>query len=187
MGERTLTRAIFLDRDGVLNEAIVRDGKPYAPSDTEELRVFPDAAESLRRLKSAGYLLIVVTNQPEVGRGNLSQESVEMIHASMAADMPIDEFVVCYHSGAEDCSCRKPKPGMVLDAASRYEIDLANSFLIGDRWRDVDCGAAAGVRTVWIDRGYRERGPSQPADHRCGSITEAVSWILAEPERAAGV
>src|SRR5262245_27476445 len=97
MGECTLTRAVFLDRDGVLNEAIIRDGKPHAPSGMEELRVFPDAPESLRRLKSAGYLLIVVTNQPEVGRRNLSVESVEMMHASMSAGMPVDEFMVCYH------------------------------------------------------------------------------------------
>lgn len=178
MGERALTRAVFLDRDGVLNEAIVRDGKPYAPAGIDELHILPDAAEALGRLKRAGYLLIVVTNQPDVGRGKQSRESVEEINRTMGAVLPIDEFVVCYHAGTEDCPCRKPKPGMVLDAAARHHLNLADSFLIGDRWRDIDCGAAAGVRTVWVDRGYRERGPSEPPHFRCSTLGEGVEWIV---------
>lgn len=174
-----MNRAVFLDRDGVINEAVVRDGKPYPPESLDELRVAADAPESLRALKDAGFLLIVVTNQPDVGRGTQSRDAVEAMNSALGAQLPLDEFVVCYHSGDEACSCRKPKPGMVLDAANRHAIDLTASFLIGDRWRDIDCGQAAGVRTIWIDRGYRERGPSFEPSFRCTNLAGAASWILA--------
>lgn len=173
-----MKRAVFLDRDGVLNDVLIRGGKPYPPANLSELRVAEGAPEALARLKAAGWLLIVVTNQPDVGRGTQSREVVDQINQKLAAVLPVDEFVVCWHDGAEPCSCRKPKPGMVLDAAARHGIDLGRSFLIGDRWRDVDCGHAAGVRSVWIDRGYAERGPEQPPDFRCTGITEAVDWIV---------
>jgi len=172
-------KAVFLDRDGVLNEAVIRDGKPYAPAALAELQLVPHAAEALARLKGAGYLLIVVTNQPDVGRGTQSREVVEAMNTVVGAALPIDEFRVCYHDDRDQCVCRKPKPGLVLDAAEAHGIDLRQSFLIGDRWRDIDCGYAAGVRTVWIDRGYQEHGPAKPADFRCGSLTEAVEWVLA--------
>ena len=178
MGIGALNRAVFLDRDGVLNDAILQDGKPHPPASLLELRVAEGAVEALAQLKAAGYLLIVVTNQPDVGRGKQSREAVEEINRALAAELPLDEFVVCWHDGPELCDCRKPKPGMVLGAAARHGIDLQQSFLIGDRWRDIDCGHAAGVRTIWIDRGYRARGPENPPDHRCGSIREAVEWVL---------
>ena len=180
MGIGALKHAVFLDRDGVLNDAVVRVGRPYPPASLVELRVADGAPEALRRLRDAGYLLIVVTNQPDVGRGTQSRESVEEMNCALAAQMPIDEFVVCWHDGREECACRKPKPGMVQDAASRHGIDLTGSFLIGDRWRDIDCAHAAGVRAVWIDRGYTERGPDRAAEYRCGSIGEAVEWILGQ-------
>jgi D-glycero-D-manno-heptose 1,7-bisphosphate phosphatase len=171
-------RAVFLDRDGVLNDVILRGGKPHPPANLAELRVAEGAAEALSRLKAADFLLIVVTNQPDVGRGTQTREAVEAMNRALAASLPLDEFVVCFHSGHEKCACRKPEPGMVLEAAARHAIDLTRSFLIGDRWRDIDCGHAARVRTVWIDRGYRERGPEHPPDHRCANLSEAVAWIL---------
>jgi D-glycero-D-manno-heptose 1,7-bisphosphate phosphatase len=177
------TKAVFLDRDGVLNESVIRDGRPFAPVALSDLRIYPDAADSLARLKAAGYLLIVVTNQPDVSRGTQRREVVEAMNAAMGAVLPIDEFLVCYHADRDQCQCRKPKPGLVLDAAAAHAIELRQSFLVGDRWRDIDCGAAAGVRTVWIDRGYDERGPAAPPDHRCASIGEAAEWILANGPR----
>lgn len=173
-----MTQAVFLDRDGVLNEAVIRDGKPFPPATLDSLRLMPNAADAMARLKSAGYLLIVVTNQPDVARGTQSREVVEAMDALVGAALPIDEFRVCFHDDRDQCACRKPKPGLVLDAAAVHGIDLGQSFLIGDRWRDIDCGYAAGVRTVWIDRGYREQGPEHPADFRCASLAEAVAWIV---------
>jgi D-glycero-D-manno-heptose 1,7-bisphosphate phosphatase len=170
-------KAVFLDRDGVLNYSNVRDGLPY-PTRLDDLAIYPDAAEALGRFKQAGYLLIVVTNQPDVARGTVTRATVDEINTVLGAALPIDEFVVCAHDDAANCLCRKPKPGMVLDAAARHAVDLRQSFLIGDRWRDVDCGASAGVRTVLIDRGYRERAPDHAPDFIADSLGAAADWIL---------
>jgi D-glycero-D-manno-heptose 1,7-bisphosphate phosphatase len=172
-----MTKAVFLDRDGVLNHSVVRDGTPY-PAGLNDLAIYPDAAGALRRLKQAGYLLIVVTNQPDIARGTLARAVVDEINAVLGAALPVDEFVVCPHDNSANCACRKPKPGMVLEAAARHSVDLTASFLIGDRWRDVDCGAAAGVRTVLIDRGYRERAPDHAPDFVAASLGTAAEWIL---------
>lgn len=172
------TRAVFLDRDGVLNEAIVRDGKPYPPAGIHQLKLVPGAAPALQRLKRASFLLIVVTNQPDVARGTETRQGVESLHAAIAAALPLDAFYVCWHDDRDNCECRKPKPGLLLEAASKYAIDLGRSFLIGDRWRDIDAGSASGCRTVHIDRGYSERSPQSPPDCRAASLTEAVDWII---------
>jgi D-glycero-D-manno-heptose 1,7-bisphosphate phosphatase len=171
-------RAVFLDRDGVLNEAIVRQGKPYPPATIEELKLDPGAAPALERLKQASFLLIVVTNQPDVARGTQTREGVERIHAAIGSALPVDAFYVCWHDDRDACQCRKPKPGLLLEAAGRYAIDLRRSFLIGDRWRDIEAGSAAGCRTVQIDRGYSEKLPQKPPDCRAISLTEAVDWII---------
>ena len=176
--------AVFLDRDGVLNLPIVRGGTPHPPAGLDEIEVYPDAAAALRRFKQAGYLLIVVTNQPDIARGTQTREAVDQINGALGAALPIDEFVVCAHDNADNCLCRKPKPGMVLEAAARYAVDLRQSFLIGDRWRDIDCGAAAGVRTVFIERGYRERAPEHAPDFVAESLGDAAEWILGCPRTA---
>ena len=171
-------RAVFLDRDGVLNHAVVRDGKPYTPASVDQLILYPDAGAALALLKRAGYLLIVVTNQPDVARGATERAAVEAINGAVGAALGVDDFFVCWHDDADGCRCRKPKPGLLLEGAERYGIDLHRSFLIGDRWRDIDAGAAAGCRTVLIDRGYRERASDNAPDFRAQSIGEAVGWVL---------
>jgi D-glycero-D-manno-heptose 1,7-bisphosphate phosphatase len=172
--------AVFFDRDGVLNRAIVRDGKPYPPGSLEELELTPGAADLLELLKKLGFILVVVTNQPDVARGRQTRAAIEAMHARMAAALPIDRFQVCYHDDADRCDCRKPKPGLLTGAAAELGIELRASYMVGDRWRDVDAGAAAGCKTVWIDHGYLERGPAQPPAQRVGSLREAVEWILAQ-------
>jgi len=171
-------KAVFLDRDGVLNEPVVRDGKPYSPASLNELKVYPEAAAALAALKRAGYLPIVVTNQPDVARGITPRQTVEAIHSVLGAALDIDDFFVCWHDDRDACACRKPKPGLLAEAAERYGIDLRRSFLIGDRWRDIDAGAAAGCQTVLIDRGYRERPPDHAPDFRAASLAQAVTWVL---------
>ena len=180
MGVGALRPAVFLDRDGVLNEAVVREGKPYPPASAAEVRIVPGAAEALRRLKSQGLPLIVVTNQPDVARGRQTAEAVEAIHNRLRAELPIDDFLACFHDDGDGCVCRKPKPGLILEGAARQGADPSRSFLIGDRWRDIDAGKAAGCRTVWIDHGYREREPSVAPDARVATLAEAVAWILTE-------
>lgn len=174
--------AVFLDRDGVLNEAIVRDGVPYPPKSLNEVIVTTGAEAALRRLKNAGFLLLVVTNQPDIGRGQASFDEVNAINSHLASQLPLDDFFICPHDGADACDCRKPKPGLLEAGARKYDVDLTRSFMIGDRWRDVDAGHAAGCSTVWIDYGYRERASSHPPEKIVRSLPDAVDWILASRE-----
>jgi D-glycero-D-manno-heptose 1,7-bisphosphate phosphatase len=173
-----LRRAVFLDRDGVLNEAEMRDGKPYAPATPQTVRIFPGTVDALKQLQEQNFLLIVVTNQPDVSRGIQERSAVEEIHRRMREELPVDDIFICYHDDADDCDCRKPRPGLVMRAAQHYGIDLARSFLVGDRWRDIDAGSSAGCRTIWLDRGYDERAPSSAPDLRVTSLPDAVAWIL---------
>jgi D-glycero-D-manno-heptose 1,7-bisphosphate phosphatase len=176
-----LVPAVFLDRDGVINRALEREGKPYPPPSLKEFEVLPEVPAACARLKQAGFLLVVVTNQPDVGRGTLKRETVETIHAEMCRQLPIDHVEVCYHpgQGASECDCRKPKPGMVLRAARELDIDLARSWMVGDRWRDIDCGHAAGCRTIFIDRGYAEELRQKP-HFSAGNLARAAEIIVCE-------
>jgi D-glycero-D-manno-heptose 1,7-bisphosphate phosphatase len=172
-----LRRAVFLDRDGVINPSIVRDGKPYPPHRLEEFTIYPEVAGACSQLKEAGFLLVVATNQPDVGRGTQKLETVEAMHAKMCSELPIDRVDVCYHSGKEPCECRKPAPGMLQRAARELSIDLSTSFMIGDRWRDIDCGQAAGCCTIFIDRGYTEQLRQKP-DYFAKDLAEAAKIVL---------
>jgi D-glycero-D-manno-heptose 1,7-bisphosphate phosphatase len=175
-----MPRAVFLDRDGVLNEPVVREGKPYPPATAGELRIVEGAADALARLRAHGFLLIVVTNQPDIARGTTTRAAVDAIHARLAVELPLDEIAVCPHDDRDRCRCRKPLPGLVTDSAGRHGIDLAASYLVGDRWRDIDAGAAAGCRTVLIDRGYRERAAAATPDAVVATLPEAAAWILSD-------
>jgi D-glycero-D-manno-heptose 1,7-bisphosphate phosphatase len=179
-----MTAAVFLDRDGVLNEAVVRDGRPHPPRSADAVRLLPGVTEACAALAEAGLRLIVVTNQPDVARGTQALSDVEAINDQLRAALPLDEVVVCPHDDADDCGCRKPRPGMIVDAARRWDIDLACSVTVGDRWRDIAAGRAAGTRTVHIDRHYAEPAPAEP-DLIVSELEESVQWIIrtAEPVR----
>jgi transaldolase len=178
-------RAVFLDRDGVLNRAIVRDGRPHPPATPEALEILPGVPEACRALRAAGFLLVVVTNQPDVARGSQRREVVEAMNARLLRELAIDEIRVCWHDDGDRCACRKPAPGLLLDAAREHGIDLLRSWAVGDRWRDVEAGLGAGCRTVFVDRGYSERRPPAP-DAVAASLPEAVARIL-ERERMSSV
>jgi D-glycero-D-manno-heptose 1,7-bisphosphate phosphatase len=171
--------AIFLDRDGVINRALVRDGKPYPAASVAEFEILPGVPAACASLKSAGFLLVVATNQPDVGRGTISKDVVEAIHQHMLELLSLDRVEVCYHpgKGASECDCRKPSPGMLLRASRELGIDLKRSWMVGDRWRDIDCGHAAGCRTVLVDHGYSEE-LRQPPDYRVASLAQAAELIL---------
>lgn len=177
-------RIVFLDRDGVINRALERDAKPYPPRTLAEFEILPEAPAACAKLKAAGFILVVATNQPDVGRGTLDQSVVEKIHAHMMARLPIDRVEVCYHpgQGQSHCDCRKPKPGMLLRAARLLEARLGECWMVGDRWRDVDCGHAAGCKTIFIDRGYAEELKQQP-DFRAKDLLEAADIILSAREK----
>ena len=178
-------KAVFLDRDGVINRASIRDGKPFSPGTMEELEILPGVPEALRQLKSHGYKMLVVTNQPDVGRGKQSRESLDAIHQDLLARFPLDDILVCCHTDADNCSCRKPLPGMLIEAAKKHNVDLAISFMVGDRWRDIDAGYNAGCRTILIDYGYSERSSEHSPDLRVGSLAEAADWIIRSAQKGA--
>ena len=176
-------KAVFLDRDGVINRALVRDGRPYPPASIEEFEVLPGVVEACQRLKDAGFLLIVVTNQPDVGRGTLTQGTVESTHDHMKSLLPIDRIEASYSAGGEQPpnEFRKPRPGMLFKAARELNIELGRSYMVGDRWRDIDAGHAAGCRTIFVDQGYRESLRTVP-DFRVNNLLHAAEIILSMAE-----
>src|SRR6516162_9962283 len=174
---RPTKHAVFFDRDGVLNKAVVLNGKPYPPRDLSEFVIAQGARAALYELKREGFLLIVVTNQPDIARGNAKRADVDKINAQLAAILPLDAIEVCEHDDKEQCDCRKPKPGMMLRAQQKLGINLARSFMVGDRWRDIEAGRRAGCRTVLIGEGYGETFPCTPTV-KVASLPRAASWIL---------
>jgi D-glycero-D-manno-heptose 1,7-bisphosphate phosphatase len=167
-------RAVFLDRDGVLNRAVIVDGRPYPPPSLEQLAILPGVAEALATFRRAGYCAIVVTNQPDVAAGRQSRQAVESMHDFLRARLPLDDICVCYHTDHDACACRKPKPGMLLEAARKWSVRLAESFMVGDRWRDIEAGHRAGCRTIWIrpEVDYREP-PARDPHWTVSSLLEA--------------
>jgi D-glycero-D-manno-heptose 1,7-bisphosphate phosphatase len=174
-----MTRAVFLDRDGVINRGVIKEGKPFAPFIVDEFQILPGVPEALSSLRAAGYLLIVATNQPDVARGHGSRTSVEAIHALMRRQLPIDDVRVCYHDDADRCACRKPLPGMIYAAAVEREVQIVRSFMIGDRWRDIGAGRSAGCTTILVNA-FAEPTRIEP-DIELPDLPSAARWILSKP------
>lgn len=175
--------AVFLDRDGVLNRSVDRDGVASPPSSLEEFELLPGVRDAVDQLRGAGYVLVVVTNQPDIARGTQSASVVDAMNAVVQRELGVDAVLVCPHDDVDDCECRKPKPGMLLDAMERFDIDRERSFMVGDRWRDVAAGRAAGCRTVQVgslDEGAR----SVEATVRRADLADAVNWILSSEVRS---
>jgi D-glycero-D-manno-heptose 1,7-bisphosphate phosphatase len=181
--------AVFLDRDGVLNEAIVRDGVPTPPRDLSEFRLLPGVQDACAALKKCGFTLVVITNQPDIARGTQTHAEVDLIHDRLRRLVPVDEICVCLHDDADDCSCRKPRPGMLLDAASRLGLDLARSASVGDRWRDVEAANRAGVVAIYVKRGYDRTLEPEPAGAyvTVADLPEAAAWIQLQDWAPEGV
>lgn len=169
--------AVFLDRDGVINKALVRNGRPYAPRSHDDFQILPGVPDALAQLREAGLILIVVTNQPDVATGHVSRETVLEMNAFLHKELPLDDIRTCFHDDRDACDCRKPAPGLLQEAALQWDVDLSTSFMVGDRWRDVGAGKAAGCFTIFIDQGYTERAPA-PSDATVTSLPEATKIIL---------
>ncbi|NQU61770.1 MAG: HAD family hydrolase [Rhodospirillales bacterium] len=176
-----MTVAVFLDRDGVLNRSDIRDGKPFAPTTLEGFEILPGVQGAVAALNDAGFKIIVSTNQPDVKKGVMDKAMVEAMNDQLRRELPmIDDVKVCYHAKEDQCDCRKPKPGMLIEAAAEWGINLERSFMIGDRWSDIDAGKSAGCRTIFIDYQYAEKRPEMP-DFTAASLAEAASLILSLP------
>ena len=170
-----MKRAVFLDRDGVLNPMVERRGRWQAPLDLRSFQLYPWAGDSVARLRAAGLLTLVVTNQPELATGELSTAILEAMHERLRREAGVDAVYVCPHDDAHGCVCRKPRPGLLLQAAREWGVDVARSFMVGDRYRDVEAGRAAGCVTILV--AGPEEGPARP-DHRAADLREAVATIL---------
>jgi D-glycero-D-manno-heptose 1,7-bisphosphate phosphatase len=160
--KNTLHKAVFFDRDGVINVAKILNGRPHPPENLSELVITPSAKEVIYKLKNAGFKIIVITNQPDVARGLVTREQVEEINNYLMSRLSIDIFKVCYHDDVDKCECRKPLPGLIIESAKEYNLDLKHSYVIGDRWKDIAAGEAVGCKTIFIDYKYMEIKPINP-------------------------
>jgi len=169
-------KCVFLDRDGVLNQPIVINGKPYSPRKLEQFKLYPNIRKSINKLVDLDFLIIVITNQPDVATGHLSIELLKQFNMILFSSIKLTDIFFCTHLERDKCNCRKPKTGMINDAVLRYNIDLDRSFVIGDRWRDIDCGIKSGCKTIFIDYAYDEKLNNNP--HAIvGDLSSAVNLI----------
>ncbi|OGW44937.1 MAG: hypothetical protein A2Y66_02105 [Nitrospirae bacterium RBG_13_41_22] len=171
-------RAVFLDRDGVINKVIFRDGHPASPRNLKEFVLNDGIRQAIRKLKDFGFRIIVVSNQPDVARGEITQGLLDLVTQRMRWEIPIDDVYICPHDDIHQCSCRKPKPGMLFKAAYQWEIDLSSSFLIGDTWKDIEAGKAAGCKTILLNAPYNQ---DVHCDFRVKLLAEAVDIIVTTP------
>jgi D-glycero-D-manno-heptose 1,7-bisphosphate phosphatase len=178
--------AAFLDRDGVLNAAVVVDGRPHPPASADELILLPGVEQACATLRAEGFALVCITNQPDIARGTTTAATVEAINERLQSLLGLDAVAVCPHDDADGCDCRKPQPGLILHAGAELGLDLQHSVVVGDRWRDVEAGRRAGCATVFIDHHYDERRPDN-ADAVAASLADAVPWIISLSRRGAGV
>ena len=178
--------AVFLDRDGVLTIPVFRNGRSYAATTLDEFRVYADANQSVKRLKEDGFLVIVATNQPDVTTGKLARQTLEEMHRRLMREMPVDDIEVSTATRDAPDDRRKPAPGMLLDAAKKWDIDLSASYMVGDRASDVTCGIRAGCKTIFVDLGYTAENPPVEQNTTVANLAEAVAWIRADSGRIGG-
>jgi D-glycero-D-manno-heptose 1,7-bisphosphate phosphatase len=172
-----MNRAVFFDRDGVINRIVLRGGKICSPRCLSEFEILPGARDALERSRAMGFLNIVITNQPDIARGLMPVAKLESMHRRIREALAVDDIVICPHDDADRCDCRKPRPGMLLAAAWDWKIDLKASFVIGDQWKDVEAGKAAGCTTILIDYPHNQ---ATGADVRVQDLAEALRVIEIE-------
>ena len=171
-----MRKAIFLDRDGVINKIFIKNNYPFSPTLFDMLEIFPGVKESILRLKKLNFVCLVVTNQPDVSRGKIEKKTIIKMNNYLKDEIKLDDIFVCYHDDHDKCKCRKPKPGLLLDASKKWDINLKKSYMIGDRWRDIEAGKSVGCKTIFIDYDYKETKPKNP-DFTTDSLLNAVHLI----------
>lgn len=173
---KSMYKAIFLDRDGVLNKPIIINGMPHSPKNLSETELLFGVKEACQQLINSGFLLICVTNQPNVSRGIQTIETINEINNWIKINLRLHSIRTCFHDNDDNCLCRKPKPGLLISAANDYNIDFTKSFMVGDRWRDIDAGSVVGCKTIFIDHNYNE--PKPKSDYTFLSLFDAIPTIL---------
>lgn len=170
-----MKKAIFIDRDGVINKVFLINGKPFSPRRFEEFKLIPKVEDALNFFKEVGFISIVITNQPDIAQGLMKWEELEKMHSLIRERLPVNDIVVCPHGDEDNCLCRKPKPGMLFKAAKKWNIDLQGSFLVGDTWKDMIAGKRAGCKTILIDMPYNQ---SVESDYRVKDLNKAVEIVI---------
>lgn len=170
-----MKKAVFLDRDGVINPVVMKKGKPHPPL-PQDYEIYSNAPEALNALKKQGFLVFIFTNQPDISKKLITKEELNKIHQKVSQTLPIDEIVTCIHLEEDQCHCRKPKAGMLLYLQKKWDLDFNQSFVVGDRWRDIEAGAAVNCKTILIGDGYNEKKIS--ADWNVKDIKEMTEIIL---------
>ena len=169
-------KAIFLDRDGTLNKVYIENGLPISPSSLNKFKIIKGVKKSINRLKKLNFLCILITNQPDVFRGKISKKTVVKMNSYIKKKIKLDDMFVCYHDNEHNCSCRKPKPGLLVKASKKWKIDLNKSFMIGDRWKDILAGKKVGCKTIFINNNYKN-DKKVKADFTFKSLLKAVNKI----------
>jgi len=173
---------VLLDRDGVLNSVVVRFGRGFSPRRFAEFKLLPGVVAAVALLRAAGLPVVVVTNQPDIARGLLQPAELERMHEFLRGHVPVDRIYTCPHDDSDHCTCRKPRPGLLLRAAAEFQLDLEHTWMVGDSWKDVEAARAAGCRMIFIAGPYTDAGSSKP-EHMAASLPEAAKMILRELQK----
>ena len=176
VGICAVRRAIFLDRDGVINKAVIREGRPYPPVNWNEFSWVNGIQDVTQKLKEAGYLLFCVTNQPDVGRGLQDRSMIEAFHKYILESLPLEKIYTCYDYSNNN-PLRKPKPGMIFELRKKYHLNLEDCWVVGDRWKDIDAGNTAGCQTIFLDYGYDETLKSSP-DYVISDLRQLIPLVI---------
>jgi len=171
-----MKKSVFLDRDGVINKVYIKDGLPRSPNSSNELKILPGVRESIIKLKKLNFICLMVTNQPNVSRKKIDKNSVIQMNNFLKNEIALDDIFVCYHDDSDNCNCRKPKPGLLLQAGKKWDVDFKKSFMIGDRWKDIQAGEKVGCKTIFLDYKYNEKKPKKP-DFVSDSLLNAAHII----------
>jgi len=171
-----MKKSVFLDRDGVINKVYIKDGLPRSPNSSNELKILPGVRESIIKLKKLNFICLMVTNQPNVSRKKIDKNSVIQMNNFLKNEIALDDIFVCYHDDSDNCNCRKPKPGLLLQAGKKWDVDFKKSFMIGDRWKDIQAGEKVGCKTIFLDYKYSEKKPKKP-DFVSDSLLNAAHII----------
>ena len=172
-----INKAVFLDRDGVIVKANVRNGKAYAPTKIKDFKIYKFSADCIYKLKKKGFKTIVVTNQPDVGKNIISKNTLKKMHIALKKKTKVNQIYTCVHTSKEKCKCRKPLPGMLIKAGKQHKINFKKSYMVGDRLVDIKCGKKVGCKTIFINRNYKEKKPSNNIQS-VKNLKEATDTIL---------
>ena len=171
-------KALFLDRDGIINRSFKnKKGKPKAPTLFKDFIFLPFLKNYLNEIKKLNFNIIIITNQPDISYGVLKEAELYKMHSKIYSSLPVTNIYVCKHSKEDNCKCRKPKTGLFRQALKKYNLNLKNSYAIGDRWSDIVASYKCGIKSIYVDRNYNEPKPTKQI-FTTKSTKKALEYII---------